>query len=230
MSEPLGDPGARRIESAIDQAIARGDFDDLPGAGKPLNLPARHDPDWWIAQRLADDDLDRDALLPAVVLLRREAESLDETLAELAEEDQVREALADFNTRVRDDRLRHPEARMLAPTVDVEERVERWRARRASTPRGSVPGPSVERHDPGVPRWLRMFSLAMLILSLAGVVTTYAVGNYCYLIGFPLGLLTLILGMIYRYAGGMILGAVQFGLPALALFVGVGIEAVSMSM
>lgn len=119
----IGDP-----DDAIEAAIARGEFDDLPGAGKPLRLPSRHDPDWWIRQRLEDDDIDRDALLPVVMLLRREHDELPEVLAELRDEQQVRELLEDYNRRVQDDRLRHPMARMLAPTVDVETRLEQWRA------------------------------------------------------------------------------------------------------
>ena len=119
----IGDP-----DDAIEAAIARGEFDDLPGAGKPLRLPSRHDPDWWIRQRLEDDDIDRDALLPVVMLLRREHDELPEVLAELRDEQQVRELLEDYNRRVQDDRLRHPMARMLAPTVDVEARLEQWRA------------------------------------------------------------------------------------------------------
>ena len=115
-------------DDAIEAAIARGEFDDLPGAGKPLRLPSRHDPDWWIRQRLEDDDIDRDALLPVVMLLRREHDELPEVLAELRDEQQVRELLEDYNRRVQDDRLRHPMARMLAPTVDVEARLEQWRA------------------------------------------------------------------------------------------------------
>ena len=119
----IGDP-----DDAIEAAIARGEFDDLPGAGKPLRLPSRHDPDWWIRQRLEDDDIDRDALLPVVMLLRREHDELGSVLAELHSEQQVRELLEDYNRRVQDDRLRHPMARMLAPTVDVEARLEQWRA------------------------------------------------------------------------------------------------------
>lgn len=109
-------------DDAVSEAIARGDFDDLPGAGKPLDLPSRHDPNWWIRRRLQEDDIDRDALLPVVMLLRREHEGLDATLAELRDEHRVREVLEDYNRRVQDDRLRNPMARMLAPTVDVEAR------------------------------------------------------------------------------------------------------------
>ena len=40
---------ARWVDLQIQQAMERGDFDDLPGAGKPLkNLGPTHDRDWWL--------------------------------------------------------------------------------------------------------------------------------------------------------------------------------------
>lgn len=42
------------VERSIREAIARGEFDNLPGAGKPLpNLDRQYDPDWW-ARRYLD--------------------------------------------------------------------------------------------------------------------------------------------------------------------------------
>lgn len=126
-----GDPFQR--EDPVDAAIARGEFDDLALAGKPLRLPGSHDPDWWIKQRIDEDDVDRDALLPVVVLLRREHDHRDETLAALLTEQEVRDYAEDYTRRVRDDRLRNPLARMLAPELDPDEAVERWRRLRAAT-------------------------------------------------------------------------------------------------
>ena len=138
-----------RLESEIERAIRRGDFDDLPGAGKPLDLPATHDPDWWIRQRLAEDDVDRDALLPVVVLLRREYEQRDGTLAALLTEEAAREYAEDFTRRVQDDRREHPFARMMAPEWDPADAAARWRelrARRsAAEPPPKAPAPSRRR-------------------------------------------------------------------------------------
>ena len=39
------------VDLQVRQAMARGDFDDLPGAGKPIrDLGSQHDPDWWVKQ------------------------------------------------------------------------------------------------------------------------------------------------------------------------------------
>ena len=46
------------VETAIQQAIRRGDFDDLPGAGKPIpGLGEHHDPDWWIRRKIEREQL-----------------------------------------------------------------------------------------------------------------------------------------------------------------------------
>lgn len=41
------------VEQAIADAIRRGEFDDLPGAGKPLEL-GDNDPAWWARRKLAE--------------------------------------------------------------------------------------------------------------------------------------------------------------------------------
>lgn len=83
--------------------------------------------------------MDRDALLPVVMLLRREYERREETLAVLPTELEVREYAEDYTRRVRDDRLRSPMARMLAPEMDPEEAVARWRELRAEADRARQP-------------------------------------------------------------------------------------------
>lgn len=127
MSEYRGNP-----QNAIDKAAAEGLFDNLPLAGKPLRLPSTHDENWWIKQRLADHEFDRDALLPIVVLLRREHDDMEATVGALTSEDAVRDHLTDYNERVSRDRAENPHPRLLAPHVDVEEWVQRWRRERGA--------------------------------------------------------------------------------------------------
>jgi hypothetical protein len=150
---------SRWVEDAVEEAIARGDFDDLPGAGKPLDLGSHHDPDWWIKQRIAEGDVDPAALLPTVVLLRREYAARDETLVELADEEAVREYAEDFTSRVLDDRLAHPMARMISPTLETEEALERWRVLRAEREEAERAALSAARRSlppPRTPWWRRL--------------------------------------------------------------------------
>jgi hypothetical protein len=118
------------VETAIQQAIRRGDFDDLPGAGKPLpGLDAGHDPDWWIRRKIQSEKLT--GLGPPALMLRVESAELEERLDALAREDDVRAALDDFNRRVIEARrqlLGGPP--VVTPTRDVDEEVAAWRSRR----------------------------------------------------------------------------------------------------
>lgn len=83
------------VESALDRAIKRGDFDDLPGMGKPLRgLHNSEDPDWWIKQKLDSEDIS--GVAPAAFQLRKENAVLEDTLDEFARESDVRAYLAGF--------------------------------------------------------------------------------------------------------------------------------------
>ena len=118
-------------EIAIQQAMRRGDFDDLPGAGKPLTgLTGRHDPDWWIRQKIRNEQLT--GLGPPALTLRTENLQLDDRLDAMHREEEVRAALEDFNHRVIEARrqlLGGPP--VVTPTRDVEAEVRAWRERRA---------------------------------------------------------------------------------------------------
>jgi hypothetical protein len=86
---------AAYVELSIQQAIRRGEFDNLPGAGKPLEgLGDHHDPDWWIKRKIQSEKLT--GLGPRRSCPEESAELADR-LDELHEDD-VREAV-DFNQR-----------------------------------------------------------------------------------------------------------------------------------
>ena len=68
-------------------------------------------------------------------MLRKEAASFPDSLADVRTEAEVREILEDFNRRVKVDRLRPAVGNLpplLARTVDVDEVVEQWRRLRES--------------------------------------------------------------------------------------------------
>lgn len=124
------DERAQAVEIAIQQAMRRGDFDDLPGAGKPLpDLGAVRDPDWWIRRKIEREGLT--GLGPPALTLRTEDAELDDRLDGLGTEAAVREVLADFNRRVREARrqlLGGPP--VVTRPRDVEAEVAAWRERR----------------------------------------------------------------------------------------------------
>lgn len=129
------DPFESLVERQIREAQERGEFDNLPGAGKPLRgLDGREDPDWWVKQMMQREGLDMADALPPVMALRKEAAGFPHSLLDLRTEESVRAVLEDFNRRVKLDRLRPavgPFPPMLARTVDVDELTMQWKALRA---------------------------------------------------------------------------------------------------
>ena len=126
--------GRPDVEAQIRAAQARGDFDDLPGKGKPLDLPEVHDPDWWVKSYIRREGIDTSVLVHPTVALRREADTFPESLAVLTSEEQVRAVLEDFNRRVVAEWRRTmtgPSVPVVARQVAVDPLVERWRVLRA---------------------------------------------------------------------------------------------------
>lgn len=117
------------VDLQVQEAIRRGEFDNLPGAGKPLaDLGTEHDPDWWIKKLV---ERERVVVLPLSVQLRREDAELEAELDRLAMERDVRARVEDFNARVIAARYRLPEGPpLITMPRDVEETVTAWRERR----------------------------------------------------------------------------------------------------
>ena len=147
------------VEKQIREAQERGEFDNLPGAGKPLDLSDSGDPDWWVKRFAARENLDLGGALPGALALRKEAAGYPEALADVRTEANVREIIEDYNRRVLADRLRPAVGNlppMLAKTLDVDEMVDRWRSLRdevrgARAPGSSGAGRSAARRARGAP-------------------------------------------------------------------------------
>ena len=128
--EAMGNWYESRIDRAIREAQERGEFDDLPGTGKPL--PDRgelYDEDWWIKQLVIRERLA--GVAPTSLIIRKEVEDLPETLAKLSREAQVRAAVTALNTRI--DQARRGQVDgppVVLDLLDVEEVVAAWRRRR----------------------------------------------------------------------------------------------------
>ena len=124
-------PGPR-VESVserkIREAMERGEFDNLPGQGKPLDLSDR-DPNWWVKGLLEREQLRMP--LPTSLQLRREAKEIDETVADCRTESAVRDVVDALNERILDSHRRRVDGPpVITAKVDVDAVVARWRERR----------------------------------------------------------------------------------------------------
>jgi len=120
---------AQWVDLQVKQAMERGEFDDLPGAGKPLNLPETHDPDWWLKRLVEREKIT--GVAPPAISLRLEDAELDSVLDKEASEQGVRRVVEDFNRRVVEARRQlEGGPPVVTPTRDVDTEVERWRERR----------------------------------------------------------------------------------------------------
>lgn len=132
-----GEDEVRRARLIVDRAIARGEFDNLALAGKPIpGLGEAHDPDWWVKGLIQRENIT--GLGPRAILLRTEDAELDDRLDRQYTEKQVRDILEDFNDRVVDARrqlLGGPP--VITRLRDVDAEVERWRSRRDAARRAA---------------------------------------------------------------------------------------------
>jgi hypothetical protein len=123
------------VDRQIAEARERGEFDDLPGTGKPLPKPTGNDAATdWVLREVKKGGHDTKALLPPALALKREVQDLPETLAAERTEQHVRGLVEDLNRRIRQAYLNHHTGPPLTVAlVDVEEAVTDWRRSRAAS-------------------------------------------------------------------------------------------------
>jgi hypothetical protein len=128
--QPTMEQRAQIVEISIQQAMRRGDFDDLPGSGKPLTgLQNAYDPNWWIRQKIERERLT--GLGPPALTLRTEDAQLDERLDSAPSEDAARSMLNDFNARIIEARRQlQGGPPVVTQPRDVDAEMRRWRERR----------------------------------------------------------------------------------------------------
>jgi hypothetical protein len=119
------------VDLQVRQAMERGEFDDLPGQGKPIeDLGVEHDPDWWVKKLVEREKI---ALLPPAIALRKEDAELDARLDTITVEREVRRELEDFNRRVVETRRQlQGGPPVITPERDVDAEVEAWTQRRTA--------------------------------------------------------------------------------------------------
>jgi hypothetical protein len=132
--KPVGTSWETWIEAQIRVAMAKGAFDNLPGAGKPLpNLGQEYDPLWWVKQLVQREQI---SMLPPSLELLRKVEKELATIEKLHDEATVRRRVAALNVeiaKVNATVVGGPPTRL--GTLDVDQVVARWRRTRSANPR-----------------------------------------------------------------------------------------------
>ncbi len=128
--KPPGASWESWVDQQIAQGVARGDFENLPGTGKPLaGIGEFHDDDWWLKAKLRAERL---SYLPPTLRVRKELEEAREAIANASREEVVRGIIDDINAKIRDVNRRGAEGPpSTVMPLDVEATVAKWRESRA---------------------------------------------------------------------------------------------------
>lgn len=143
------------VEQQIAEAMRRGDFENLAGAGRPLPGAGETDvDDWWVRSYVRREAPDADALLPPSMLLRKRIDRLPDTVRALHSEQAVRAVVEEINTQVRGSWRTETGPQLPIRPVDVERVVRQWYADRAAAAETPAEPPAFEQ-PPRRPRWWR---------------------------------------------------------------------------
>lgn len=117
------------VEEQIREAQAAGEFDDLPGFGKPIpGLDEPYDEDWWLKDKLRRENL---SALPPGLAIRLEVHRTLERVWTLSREPEVRDAVESLNRKIRaaNSSLWGPPSTTMP--LDIDHVVAQWRTRKA---------------------------------------------------------------------------------------------------
>jgi hypothetical protein len=146
-------PGHLKWETWVDRQIRdaqeRGQFEDLPGNGKPIpGIDRPYDENWWLEQKLQREQL---SVLPPGLALRKEVETVLDNLAELPKEATVRSTFERLN-----DKIAYVDAAGIGPPsrlsrFNVDSMVQRWEKARLEARETAEQSREAERaEDPEV--------------------------------------------------------------------------------
>jgi hypothetical protein len=127
--KPAGVSWESWVEGQIRERRERGEFDDLPGAGKPLrNIDQPHDEMWWLREKLRRENV---SFLPPALAVRKELEDALDRIAQADTEPAVRQIVAVINERIVqvNSRTTSGPATSVMP-LNVERVIEEWRKHR----------------------------------------------------------------------------------------------------
>lgn len=127
--KPPGVSSETWIDLVIKDARERGEFDNLPGEGKPIaDLGRPHDELWWVRQKLKSEGV---SFLPPTLALRKDREDTLALVDKATTEARVRKLLTELNARiihVNRTSMDGPPSTVMP--LDVEEAVAGWREKR----------------------------------------------------------------------------------------------------
>ncbi|MFB8243645.1 DUF1992 domain-containing protein [Streptomyces sp. NPDC055952] len=115
------------VDRQIRAAEARGEFERLPGAGRPLppDVENTYDELWWVKRKMAREGF---SVLPPALALRKEAEDALEAALAAPSERIVRKIIGEVNDKIRDMMFKPPPGPPLGKKpYDVEDVVRQWR-------------------------------------------------------------------------------------------------------
>ena len=119
------------IDQSIREAQEQGQFDELPGTGKPLpDQGAGYDPDWWVKSLIERENL---SILPPALAIRGKVERELRRIGMLRREADVRSALEALNEEIaRTNRTVAEGPATGTAQIDIDCFVERWRGEQAT--------------------------------------------------------------------------------------------------
>lgn len=86
------------VERQIREATLRGEFDNLPGAGKPLSDAGKpYEEMWWLNRKLADEGITN---LPPSLVLRKDAEDAHNAALTAETDAEARRIIEAINVRI----------------------------------------------------------------------------------------------------------------------------------
>jgi hypothetical protein len=136
------------VGTQISQAMARGDFDGLAGAGKPLSRAALDETGYeWVLAKARKENLDVFGMLPPGLALKKEREDLPRRAETLPSAAAVRALAEDYNERVQAFWRRPQESRWspVPGLADVDALVAGWELTHPAPPVPPLAPPPVRR-------------------------------------------------------------------------------------
>jgi Domain of unknown function (DUF1992) len=140
------------VDQQITQAQARGAFENLSPAGRPLPRRAREQTSYeWALEWARRENGGPDGMLPPGLALRKERDGLPEVVERLPSEAAVRDLVEDFNDRVAAHWRRPADRPDAVPGMaDLDALLAHWHATRPpEPPEPAAPVPTARR------RWWR---------------------------------------------------------------------------